>query len=81
MGLITGILTLPLAPLRGVVAVAEQIRKQAEDIYYDPAAIRRELEDVDRWRQAGELDDATATAMEEDLIDRLMTAQERTGHG
>ncbi|MGN6752379.1 MAG: gas vesicle protein GvpG [Intrasporangium sp.] len=81
MGLITGILTLPLAPLRGVVAVAEQIRRQAEDVYYDPAAIRRELEDVNHLRQTGELDDATATAMEEHLIERLMAAQERTGHG
>ena len=40
MGLITGLLGLPLAPLRGTVAVAEQIRKQAEDEFYDPAAIR-----------------------------------------
>jgi hypothetical protein len=81
MGLITGILTLPIAPLRGVVAVAEQIRRQAEEMYYDPAAIRSELEEVDRLRQTGELDEATATEMEEELIDRLMVAQERTGHG
>ena len=38
MGLITGILGLPLAPLRGTVAVAEQMRKQAEEEFYDPAA-------------------------------------------
>jgi hypothetical protein len=50
-------------------------------MYYDPAAIRSELEEVDRLRQTGELDEATATEMEEELIDRLMVAQERTGHG
>ena len=36
MGLISGILGLPLAPLRGVVAAAEQIRRQAEEEFYDP---------------------------------------------
>ena len=43
MGLITGLLGLPLAPLRGTVAVAEQIRQQAEDDFYDPHAIRAQL--------------------------------------
>ena len=36
MGLITGILGLPLAPLRGTVAVADQVLKQAEEEFYDP---------------------------------------------
>ena len=40
MGLITGLLGLPLAPLRGTVAVAEQIQQQAEEEFYDPARIR-----------------------------------------
>ena len=30
MGLITGILGLPLAPVRGTIWVAEQVRQQAE---------------------------------------------------
>lgn len=81
MGLISGIFTLPLAPLRGLTAVAEQILQQAEEIYYDPATIRRELEELDRLREEGEIDDATATAREDELIDRLMEAQERTRHG
>ncbi len=38
MGLISGILGLPIAPLRGVVAAAEQIRRQAEEEFYDPVA-------------------------------------------
>jgi hypothetical protein len=72
VGLITGLLGLPLAPLRGTVAVAEQVLKQAEEAYYDPAAIRAELEEVDRLRQAGELTDDEATAREDELVDRLM---------
>lgn len=81
MGLITGFLTLPLAPLRGLTAVAEQILQQAEDIYYDPATIRRELEEVDRLREEGEIDEATATGREDELVDRLMEAQERGRRG
>ena len=81
MGLITGFLTLPLAPLRGLTAVAEQILQQAEDIYYDPATIRRELEELDRLREEGEIDEADAVAREDELIDRLMEARERGRRG
>jgi hypothetical protein len=77
VGLITGLLGLPLAPLRGTVAVAEQVLKQAEEAYYDPAAIRAELEEVDRLRQAGELTDDEATAREDELVDRLMEGRRR----
>ena len=55
MGLISGLAGLPLAPLRGVLAAAEQVRRQAEDQFYDPVAIRQELEDVQRRREDGEL--------------------------
>jgi len=77
MGLITGILGLPLAPLRGTVAVAEQVLKQAEDEFYDPARIRAQLEEVDRQREAGTLSDEEATAWEDELIDRLMEGRAR----
>lgn len=77
MGLITGILGLPLAPVRGTVAVADQVLRQAEDAYYDPAAIRAQLEDVDRRRASGELSDAEAVAWEDALVDRLLEGQQR----
>ena len=77
MGLITGILGLPLAPLRGTVAVAEQVLKQAEEEYYDPGRIRAQLEEVDRQREAGALSDEEATAWEDELIERLMEGRTR----
>ncbi|HET8719144.1 MAG TPA: gas vesicle protein GvpG [Nocardioidaceae bacterium] len=77
MGLITGLLGLPLAPVRGTVAVAEQVRRQAEREFYDPGRIRRELEEVDRLRHAGELTDEEADAWEEELVDRLLASQTR----
>ncbi len=79
MGLLSGLLGLPVAPLRGVVAVAEQIQRQAEDAYFDPAAIRAELEEVDRLRAAGELSEAEAETWEDQLIDRLMESSRRRG--
>jgi chorismate mutase len=77
VGLITGILTLPLAPVRGVVWVAEQIREQAEDELYDPARIREQIEAVDRARTAGDLTDDEATRLEDELVERLMVARTR----
>ena len=75
MGLITGILGLPLAPLRGTVWIAEQIRQQAEEELYDPATIRSQLEEVDLARQSGELSDDEATRLEDELVERLMVAR------
>jgi hypothetical protein len=81
MGLITGLLGLPLAPVRGTIAVAEQVLKQAEEQFYDPATIRSELEHVARLRESGELDDAEATAREDELIERLMIGNQRAREG
>ncbi|MGZ4428342.1 MAG: gas vesicle protein GvpG [Nocardioidaceae bacterium] len=80
MGLITGILGLPLAPLRGTLAAAEQVRRQAEEVYYDPVRIRSQLEEVDRARREGTLTDEEATALEDDLVDRLLESRSRPMH-
>jgi cytochrome c-type biogenesis protein CcmH/NrfG len=75
MGLFTGILTLPLAPVRGTIAIAEQIRQQAVREFYDPASIRLQLEEVDRLRSIGVLSDEEADAMEDELVERLLAGQ------
>lgn len=77
MGLITGLLGLPLAPLRGTLAVAEQIRQQAEDEFYDPGTIRAQLDAVEQQREMGVLTDDEATAWEDELLERLMVARTR----
>jgi len=77
MGLFTGLLTLPLAPVRGTVWVAEQVLEQAEEEYYDPAKIRAQLDEVDRKRRDGELSDEEAMLMEDELVDRLLEGQSR----
>jgi chorismate mutase len=77
MGLITGLLSLPLAPLRGTIAVAEQIQQQAEEEFYDPVRIRQQIAEIDRQRAAGELSDDEATRWEDELVERLMIARTR----
>ncbi len=79
MGLISGLLTLPLAPVRGTAWVADQVLQQAEEELYDPAKIRRQLDDVDRRRENGELTDEEATAIEDELVDRLLISRSRPG--
>jgi hypothetical protein len=71
--LFTGLLGLPLAPVRGVLWVAEQILAQAEEQYYDPARIRAQLERVDEARRTGELPEDECAAAENELLHRLMT--------
>ena len=76
MGLLTGLLGLPLAPVRGVVWLAEQIRDHAEEQYYDPVRIRAELERVDEARRAGEISEEEAAELENELLQRLMVRRQ-----
>jgi hypothetical protein len=75
MGLITGLLTLPLAPVRGTVWIAERILEQAEAQYYDEDAIREQLMAIEAARDAGEIDDDTAARAEDELLERLIARQ------
>ena len=73
MGLISGLLTLPLAPVRGTVWLAEKIQEQAENELYDESAIRTGLAELEHARESGELADEEIDAAENELIERLMT--------
>ncbi|HEX2858232.1 MAG TPA: c-type cytochrome biogenesis protein CcmI [Propionibacteriaceae bacterium] len=74
MGLLREVLLLPLAPVRGVVWVAEQVRDEAERQWSDPAVIQAELAEIDAMREMGTIDDAEADAREEELVQRLLSA-------
>jgi cytochrome c-type biogenesis protein CcmI len=76
MGLITGLLTLPLAPVRGVAWIAEQVRQEAERQWTDPAAVQDALADVQARREAGLIDDAEADRLEDELIERLLASEQ-----
>lgn len=72
MGLIGGILTLPFAPVRMALWVGELIREQVEHQLYDPAVIRRQIEQLDEDRSAGRIAPAEADRQQQELIARLV---------
>ncbi|MFF1400496.1 gas vesicle protein GvpG [Streptomyces sp. NPDC058287] len=71
MGLITQIVTLPLAPVRGVVWVMDRVMEAAEQEYYDPAPVHRELAQLEQKLLTGEIDEETFDRREDELLDRL----------
>lgn len=79
MGLITGLLTLPLAPVRGTVWLAEHIQEQAEAELYDEGAIRDQLMQLEVLHEAGEIDDEELAAAEDALLERLVAARGLAG--
>jgi len=72
MGLISGLLTLPLAPVRGTAWLAERIQEQAENELYDESAIHQALIELEDAREAGELSDEEIDDAENALLERLM---------
>jgi len=72
VGLITGLLTLPFAPVRGTVWLAERIQEQAERELYDESAIRAGLLEVEEARAAGGIDEQELDEIEDALIERLL---------
>ena len=77
MGLFTGLLTLPLAPVRGVAWVTEKVVEEAERQLYDEDAIRRELLELELAHDAGEIDDEERSQREDELMARLIEGQAR----
>jgi hypothetical protein len=77
MGLFTGLLTLPLAPVRGVVWVADQLAAEAERQLYDEDRIRAELLALELESEEGMLDNDELEWREEQLLTRLAEARLR----
>lgn len=75
MGLISGIFTAPLAPIKGVVWIAEQVHDQAMRELYDPESIQRALDQVQLDREMGVIDDDEADRREDELLERLIEAK------
>ena len=77
MGLFTGLLTLPLAPVRGVAWVAGQVAEEADRQLYDEDRIRSELVQLEIEAEEGDLSEEERQRMEDDLFERLAVAQAR----
>lgn len=77
MGLFSGLVTLPLAPVKGVMWLAETLTEQAEAQLYDPGRIAAEMQEVADAVAAGEITEDEAAAREDDLIRRLNEGRAR----
>ena len=76
MGLLTGLLTLPLAPLRGTLWVTEQIAAQAARELGDETSLRRRLAEAERDFELGLLSQDEYEAIEDELLERLEAVRE-----
>jgi Gas vesicle protein G len=80
MGLFTGLLTLPLAPVRGVVWIAEQVADELERQLYDEDNIRRELLQLELEYEDGMIGEEEREMKEQELLERLSISQAAFGY-
>jgi Gas vesicle protein G len=71
MGFLTGIVLLPLAPLRGTIWLAERLSEVAERELDSESTIRRLLVEAEIAFESGELSEQEYEQVEDELLDRL----------
>lgn len=76
MGLLSAVLGLPLAPVRGVIKLGELVQRQVEEELYHPASVRRDLEEIERKRETGELSAEEEADLQEEVLDRVIEQPE-----
>jgi type II secretory pathway predicted ATPase ExeA len=76
MGLFVGLLTLPLAPIRGTIWIAEKLAEEAARELDEGRRIRRELSEAELGYERGELTVEELERIEDDLLERLRLAGE-----
>ena len=75
MGLISSILTLPFLPVKGVIKLGEVIQQQVEQELTSPMAIRAQLEELERQRQAGLISEEEEAEAQQEILGRLIGGQ------
>ncbi|RZT86881.1 gas vesicle protein GvpG [Pseudonocardia sediminis] len=81
MGLFSGLLGLPLAPLKGVVWIAEKLGSEADRQMNDPAVLRAKIDEVERAFERGEIGEAERDEQQEELLGRLVGRRGGDGDG
>ncbi|MDT0265766.1 gas vesicle protein GvpG [Streptomyces sp. DSM 44915] len=76
MGLISGLLLLPLAPVRATAWCAERIADAAEAETYDPAPLMTQLRALHRALEDGEIGEAEFETREEQLLLAIQQRQD-----
>ena len=76
MGLLTGLLTLPLAPVRGTVWIAEQLQAEAERQLREARSPRRRLLEAERQLELNLLTVEEYEAIEDEALEQLEQDEE-----
>ena len=77
MGLLTGLLLLPLAPVRGTIWVAEKLAEEAARQSDEQVVVRRLLVEAELALDRGDLTVAEFEQVEDELLERLEAARLR----
>jgi len=77
MGLITGLLTLPLAPVRGTMWIADRLLEEAERELNRPANVEQQLADAELRYERGEISADEFERLEDELVRRLTSSRSR----
>jgi hypothetical protein len=72
MGILTGVLLLPVAPLRGVVWIGNVLAEEAERELETRESPAKALADLQAARANGEISEEEAEARETELIERSL---------
>jgi hypothetical protein len=72
MGILGGLLLLPVAPLRGVVWIGNVLAEEAERELESRESPAQALADLQARRANGEISDEEADALEAELIERSL---------
>jgi len=73
VGLLTALVTLPLAPVRGTVWIAEVLLEEAERQMRDPAVVERQLLEAEDAYERGDLTEEEFADIEDELLGRLLS--------
>ena len=76
MGLLSALVLLPLAPVRGTVWIAEQLAAEAERELRNETSLRRRLAEAERQFEVGNLTIEEYEAIEDELLERLELEEE-----
>lgn len=72
MGLFSFVVGLPLAPVRGVIALGRLIQERVEHELADPSSVRRALEEAEEARAAGEISPEEEAEIQREAVGRVV---------
>lgn len=71
MGLVTLVLGLPVAPVRGVIKLSELIQERVDQEMYAASSAREDLEAAEEARAAGEISPDEEAEVQQEVLDRM----------